>query len=93
MASPGEFIHRYGGKRAIEKILIANNGIGAVKFIRSARRWAYEAFGNDRAIRFHAMVTPEDLKVGQGSSMREGGVEMWSCWEQATRSTEMAHCY
>ena len=63
MASPGEFVHRYGGKRVIEKILIANNGIGAVKFIRSCRRWSYEAFGNDRAIRIHVMVTPEDLKV------------------------------
>ena len=47
----------------IEKILVANNGIGAVKFIRSVRRWAYEMFGNDRAVQFHAMVTPEDLKV------------------------------
>lgn len=63
VASPGEFVHRYGGKRVIEKILIANNGIGAVKFIRSCRRWSYEAFGNDRAIRIHVMVTPEDLKV------------------------------
>ena len=65
VATPGEFIHRYGGKRSIEKILVANNGIGAVKFIRSIRRWTYEMFGNDRAIIFHAMVTPEDLKVSQ----------------------------
>ena len=63
VATPEEFVHRYGGKRAIEKILVANNGIGAVKFIRSVRRWAYEMFGNERAIVFHAMVTPEDLKV------------------------------
>lgn len=63
VASPGELILRYGGKRAIENILIANNGIGAVKFIRSVRRWTYEVFGNDRAVKFHVMVTPEDLKV------------------------------
>ena len=63
VATPGEFVRRYGGKRVIEKILVANNGIGAVKFIRSVRRWAYEMFGNDRAVQFHAMVTPEDLKV------------------------------
>lgn len=62
-ATPGEFIHKYGGKRVIEKILIANNGIGAVKFIRSVRRWSYEMFGNDKAIAFHVMVTPEDLKA------------------------------
>lgn len=63
VASPGELILRYEGKRAIENILIANNGIGAVKFIRSVRRWTYEVFGNDRAVKFHVMVTPEDLKV------------------------------
>lgn len=34
-----------------------------MKFIRSVRRWAYEMFGNDKAIVFHVMVTPEDLKV------------------------------
>ena len=56
-------MRRFGGKRAIEKILVANNGIGAVKFIRSIRRWAYEVFGNERVINFHVMVTPEDLKV------------------------------
>lgn len=47
----------------IEKVLIANNGIAAVKCMRSVRRWAYELFGNDKAIRFVAMVTPEDLRV------------------------------
>lgn len=63
VATPAEFVRRFGGKRSIEKILVANNGIGAVKFIRSVRRWAYEMFGNERAIVFHAMVTPEDLNV------------------------------
>lgn len=63
VATPGEFVRRYGGKRVIETILVANNGIGAVKFIRSVRRWSYEMFGNDRAIRFHVMVTPEDMQV------------------------------
>jgi biotin carboxylase len=63
VATPGEFVRRYGGKRVIEKVLIANNGIGAVKFIRSVRRWSYEMFNNERAITFHAMVTPEDLKA------------------------------
>jgi biotin carboxylase len=43
--------------------LIANNGIAAVKCIRSIRRWAYEVFKNDRAIKFVAMVTPEDLQA------------------------------
>jgi len=43
--------------------LVANNGIAAVKCIRSMRQWAYEMFGNDKAVKFVAMVTPEDLKV------------------------------
>ncbi len=63
VATPQEFIRRYGGKRVIDRVLVANNGIGAVKFIRSIRRWSYEMFGNDRAIQFHVMVTPEDMKV------------------------------
>ena len=46
----------------IEKILIANNGVAAVKAIRSIRRWAYEIFGDERAIQFVVMATPEDLR-------------------------------
>ena len=30
--------------------------------MRSIRRWSYEMFKNERAIRFVVMVTPEDLK-------------------------------
>merc|ERR1711879_137358 len=52
-----------GGKKAIERVLVANNGIGAVKCIRSVRSWAYQTFGNERAIKFIAMATPEDLKA------------------------------
>ncbi|XP_005636385.1 acetyl-CoA carboxylase 2 isoform X1 [Canis lupus familiaris] len=63
VASPAEFVVRFGGDRVIEKVLIANNGIAAVKCMRSIRRWAYEMFRNERAIRFVVMVTPEDLKA------------------------------
>lgn len=45
------------------KVLIANNGIAAVKCMRSVRRWSYEIFKNERAVRFVVMVTPEDLKA------------------------------
>ena len=75
----------------IEKVLVANNGIGAVKFIRSVRRWSYEMFNNERAISFHAMVTPEDLKVGGGEGEtgrkgtwkggREGGRKERGYWQ------------
>ncbi|KAM6297727.1 acetyl-CoA carboxylase 2 [Aegotheles albertisi] len=63
VASPAEFVTRFGGNRVIEKVLIANNGIAAVKCMRSIRRWAYEMFRNERVIRFVVMVTPEDLKA------------------------------
>lgn len=95
VASPAEFITRFGGNRTIEKVrmtsqtslltsplprataallrffllrqvLIANNGIAAVKCMRSIRRWAYEMFRNERTIRFVVMVTPEDLKANAG---------------------------
>jgi Biotin carboxylase, N-terminal domain len=59
-----EYINELGGskKRVISKILIANNGVAAVKAIRSIRRWAYEVFGNERTIQFVVMATPEDLR-------------------------------
>lgn len=50
-------------------MLIANNGIAAVKCMRSIRRWAYEIFRNERAIRFVVMVTPEDLKANAGKGL------------------------
>lgn len=58
------YVSELGGSksRVIEKVLIANNGVGAVKAIRSIRRWAYEVFGDERAISFVVMATPEDLR-------------------------------
>lgn len=58
-----DFVSQHGGHSVITKILIANNGIAAVKEIRSVRKWAYETFGNERAIEFTVMATPEDLKI------------------------------
>ncbi|KAI0561153.1 acetyl-CoA carboxylase [Gracilaria domingensis] len=55
------YVKRLAGKRVISKILIANNGIAAVKAIRSIRRWSYETFGNERTIEFVSMATPEDV--------------------------------
>ncbi|EGD82369.1 acetyl-CoA carboxylase [Salpingoeca rosetta] len=59
--TPAEFVREFGGQTPIEKILIANNGIAAVKCIRSIRRWSYNTFGNEKAIQFVVMVTPEDM--------------------------------
>ena len=51
------------GDHAIGKILIANNGIGATKAIRSIRKWAFEIFGDERKIKFVVMATPEDMRA------------------------------
>ncbi|TFK51885.1 acetyl CoA carboxylase [Heliocybe sulcata] len=58
-----DFVKDHGGHTVITKVLIANNGIAAVKEIRSIRQWSYETFGTERAIEFTVMATPEDLKV------------------------------
>lgn len=56
------FVKSHGGHTVISKILIANNGIAAVKEIRSVRKWCYETFGDERAVQFVVMATPEDLE-------------------------------
>ena len=60
--SVSSYVRELGGTTTIEKVLIANNGVAAVKAIRSIRRWAYDVFGNERAIQFVVMATPEDLR-------------------------------
>lgn len=67
LGSPEQFVTRFGGTHVITQVLIANNGIAAVKCMRSIRRWSYEMFTNDRAIRFVVMVTPEDLAANSGT--------------------------
>ncbi|KAH7038334.1 acetyl-CoA carboxylase [Microdochium trichocladiopsis] len=56
-----DFVANHDGHTVITNVLIANNGIAAVKEIRSVRKWAYETFGDERAIQFTVMATPEDL--------------------------------
>ncbi|WVW79516.1 hypothetical protein I302_101485 [Kwoniella bestiolae CBS 10118] len=58
-----DFVKAQGGHTVITKVLIANNGIAAVKEIRSIRKWSYETFGSDRQIEFTVMATPEDLRI------------------------------
>lgn len=58
-----EFVQFSGGSHPIRKILIANNGIGAIKAIRSIRRWSFDTFGNERTIKFVVMATPQDMKA------------------------------
>ena len=58
-----EFCFALKGNRSIHSILIANNGMAAVKFIRSIRTWSYETFGTEKAILLVAMATPEDMRI------------------------------
>lgn len=55
VSSPEEFVQKNDGNRVIKTVLIANNGIAAVKCMRSIRRWSYEVFRNERAIKFAVM--------------------------------------
>lgn len=58
-----EYCSALGGTDPIRSILIANNGMAAVKFMRSVRSWAYESFGVERAVLLVAMATPEDMRI------------------------------
>ena len=60
-ASMEEWVKKKGGKRVIQKILIANNGMAATKSILSMRQWAYMTFGDEKAIEFVAMASREDM--------------------------------
>lgn len=46
-----------------KQVLIANNGIAAVKCMRSIRRWSYEMFKSERAIKFVVMVNNNIIKL------------------------------
>ncbi|KAK9856781.1 hypothetical protein WJX84_000710 [Apatococcus fuscideae] len=50
--------------KAVSSILVANNGLAAVKFIRSIRAWSLATTGNDHAISIVAMASPEDIHGG-----------------------------
>ncbi len=58
-----KFVERMDGKRVIQRILIANNGMAATKAILSMRQWAYVTLGDERAIEFVALATRDDLNA------------------------------
>lgn len=62
-----EFIEINGGANLIKKILVATSGQAAIKCIRSMRHWAYVTFGNEKAIEFVVMATPEDIQSNSES--------------------------
>ena len=42
---------------------MANNGLAAVKFMRSVRSWANHTFGTPHAVSPLAMATPDDIRI------------------------------
>ena len=56
-----EYVKARGGDKLIRRILIANNGMAATKTIMSIRNWCYNTFGDERAVQFVVMASPEDL--------------------------------
>mmetsp|Transcript_87993 Transcript_87993/g.156027 ORF Transcript_87993/g.156027 Transcript_87993/m.156027 type:complete len:2134 (-) Transcript_87993:174-6575(-) len=58
-----KYVQERKGKRVIRKILVANNGMAAVKAIMSMRRWTFIEFGSEQIITFIAMATQDDLNA------------------------------
>lgn len=58
-----DYVKDRGGNLPIRKVLIANNGMAATKSILSMRKWAYMELGDESAIQFVAMATPEDIRA------------------------------
>jgi len=58
-----QYVEERGGNLPIKRVLIANNGMAATKSILSMRQWAYMELGDEKAIQFVAMPTPEDIKA------------------------------
>eukprot|EP00200_Dunaliella_tertiolecta_P012627 CAMPEP_0202373002 /NCGR_PEP_ID=MMETSP1127-20130417/4091_1 /ASSEMBLY_ACC=CAM_ASM_000462 /TAXON_ID=3047 /ORGANISM="Dunaliella tertiolecta, Strain CCMP1320" /LENGTH=2753 /DNA_ID=CAMNT_0048969731 /DNA_START=204 /DNA_END=8465 /DNA_ORIENTATION=+ len=58
-----QYVTEHGGDKPFYSVLVANNGLAAVKFMRSVRSWASQALGNARAVSLLAMATPNDMRV------------------------------
>ena len=56
-----EYVANKGGKRVIRKVLVANNGMAATKAILSITKMGDNELGDENAIKFVAMATPEDI--------------------------------
>jgi acetyl-CoA carboxylase/biotin carboxylase 1 len=60
-ANVDEYVAAMGGKRPIRRLLLCNNGIAAVKCIRSIRKWSYNTFGSDKAVQVGSPRVPAPL--------------------------------
>jgi acetyl-CoA carboxylase/biotin carboxylase 1 len=57
------YITHLNGSWPIYKILIANNGLAALKKIKSIRKWCFSTFGYSQAIKLLVMATTDDLEA------------------------------
>ena len=57
------WVRKCGGTKVIRRLLVANNGMAAAKFILSIRNFLYQSFGDEQLIHIIAMATPEDMKA------------------------------
>ncbi|GET91303.1 acetyl-coA carboxylase, putative [Leishmania tarentolae] len=62
-SSMEQLCNSLGATMPIKRLLIANNGLAAVKGMDSIRSWMYEHTGDSEAVQFVVMATPEDLKA------------------------------
>jgi len=58
-----QLVAGYGASRAFRRVLIANNGMAATKFIISVRRWLHLTCGDARLIQLVGMATPDDIRA------------------------------
>lgn len=56
------YVKQRGGTRVIQRVLVANNGMAACKFVRSIRSWGLRTFGTASAIDLIAMCSEDDLQ-------------------------------
>jgi len=58
------YVQDHEGDFAISRILMASNGLAAVKGIRSIRKWSLETFGDERCIfTFVVLATTDDIEA------------------------------
>ena len=68
-----EFVEASGGNHVIRSVLVANNGIGAVKAIRSIRRWAFDTFGDEKIVFINIYTLQSMLISLRTDSIRSDG--------------------
>eukprot|EP00798_Chlamydomonas_sp_ICE-L_P004934 gene4934-34705_t len=57
------YVTDHEGDNPIYSVLIANNGLAAVKFIQGIRAWSTQRLGNSKGIHLVAMATPNDIRI------------------------------